>query len=105
MPLPPDLDEAASFVVHARVKASGTTNIPTWTVKSYFNEGDTLVSDTLAASTATTTWTEVTGTIAAADVPAGAQTLSCSLTPSAHTTNHIYMSALWFEYSRVKLTA
>jgi hypothetical protein len=104
MPLPPDLDEGAALVLHARVKGSGAVNIPTWTIKSYFNEGDTLVSDSIAASTATTTWTEVTGTIAAADVPAGAQTLSCSLTPAAHTTNHFYMSAMWFEYSRVKLT-
>lgn len=104
IPLPPDLNEAANLVIHARVKASGATNIPTWTVKSYFNEADTLVSDSLAASAATSTWAEITGTIAAGDVPSGAQTLTCSLTPAAHTTNHFYMSALWFEYSRVKLT-
>ncbi len=104
MPLPPDLNEAANLVLHARVKSSGATNTPTWTVKSYFNEGDTLVSDSLAASSATSTWGEITATIAAADVPAGAQTLTCSLTPAAHTANSFYMSALWFEYSRVKLT-
>jgi hypothetical protein len=105
MPLPPDLDDTANLIVHARVKASGATNIPTWTVKSYFNEGDTLVTDSLAASSATSTWGEITGTILAADVPAGAQTLTFSLTPAAHTTNHFYMSALWFEYKRKILTA
>lgn len=105
IPLPPDLNEAANLVLHARVKSGGATNTPTWTIKSYFNEGDTLVTDSIAASSATSTWAEVTGTIAAADVPSGAQTLTCSLTPAAHTTNEFYMSALWFEYSRVKLTA
>lgn len=105
LPLPPDLDEASSLVLHARVKANGATNIPTWTIKSYFNEGDTVVSDSLAASAATSTWGEITGTIAAADVPAGAQTLTFSLTPAAHTTNTFHISALWFEYKRVLLTA
>ena len=105
IPLPPDLDDAANLIIHARVKADGATNTPTWTVKSYFNEGDTLVSDTLAAGSATSTWAEITGTIALADVPAGAQTLTFSLTPGAHTSNTFHMSALWFEYKRKILTS
>ena len=73
-------------------------------MKSFFNEADSAVSDTLAVSAATSSYTEGTGTIAAADVPTGAQTLSIELTPASHDTDIFYLTSLWIEYTR-KLVA
>ena len=58
----------------------------------------------LAAGGATSTYAEVTGTIALADVPAGAQTLTIGFTPASHDTDKFYMTALWLEYTRSVLT-
>jgi hypothetical protein len=105
VPLPPDLDATANMVVHARVAASGATDTPSWTMESFFNEGDTKVSDTLAAGGATSTYAEITGTIALADVPAGAQMLTIGFTPASHDGNHFYMTGLWIECTRSILTS
>lgn len=102
-PLPPDLDVASDIVVHMRIVSGGTTDPVGFTVDSFFNEGDTKVVDT-SGTNQTTTWAEVTATIAAADVPAGAQTLTVGLTPVAHTTDTLAMSAVWIEYTKVLLT-
>lgn len=102
-PLPPDLDAGADIVVHMRVKSGGATDTPTIAADTYFNEGDTKVEDVSAAITASVT--EKTITIAAADIPAGAQTMSCELTPGAHTTDTVVITALWLEYTRTILTA
>ena len=48
---------------------------------------------------------EKTITIDAADVPAGAQTLTVELTPGAHTSDTIVMSALWIEFTGKTLTS
>lgn len=95
--LPPDLDDAADLVLHMRIKSAGTTDAVGFTSKAFFNEGDTVVEDT-GQTNQTATWAEKLLTIGAADVPAGAQTLSVALTPAAHTTNILYLSALWLEY-------
>lgn len=99
VPLPPDLDEASVVEVHLRAAMAGATDTPVISADSYFNEGDTKVEDDSAAITGTS-YAEYTITIAAADVPAGAQTLSCELTPGAHTTDILYMTAIWVEYTR-----
>jgi len=103
-PLPPDLDDAADVVVHIRAAMAGATNTPSITVDSFFNEGDTKVVDTIATITGTA-YAEYTGTIAAADVPSGAQTLTVGLTPGAHTTDALYISAIWVEHKKKILTA
>lgn len=103
VPLPPDLDVTAAIVLHMRVKMSDTNNTPTIASDSYFNEGDTKVEDVSAALDEN--WTERTITIAAADVPAGAQTLTVELTPGAHANDALYMSALWAECTRVLRTS
>lgn len=104
--LPPNLNDAADLVLHGRIACSATAlNIPSLTMASYFNEGDTAVADTMAASAATTTFAEVTGTIAHADVPAGAQTLTCKLTPGTHASAAWSLSALWLEYKSKVLTS
>ena len=99
VPLPPDLDEASAVEVHLRAAMAGATDTPVISADSYFNEGDTKVEDDSAAITGTS-YAEYTITIAAADVPAGAQTLTCELTPGAHTTDILYMTAIWVEYTR-----
>ena len=44
---------------------------------------------------------ELVATIAAADIPSGAQTVTIELTPKAHGTDTIYGTAIWLEYSRI----
>jgi hypothetical protein len=102
--LPPDFNTGANLVLHARIVSGGTTNAVGFTVDSFFNEGDTKVVDTTGTNQ-TTTATEVTATIALADVPSGAQTLTCGLTPVAHTTDTLALMALWLEYTRSTLTS
>jgi hypothetical protein len=98
VPLPPDLDEASNVEIHLRAYMAGATDTPVISADSYFDEGDTKVEDDSAALSATPA--EKTITIAAADVPAGAQTLSVELTPGAHTTDILYVTAIWLEYTR-----
>jgi hypothetical protein len=98
-PLPPDLDDAADLVLHVRIKSAGTTDAVGFTVDSFFDEGDTKVVDTTATNQ-TATWAEKIATIGAADVPSGAQTLTIGLTPGAHTTDIMYLSAVRLEYKR-----
>lgn len=102
VPLPPDLNVAADLVVHLRAKSGGATDTPVIASDAYFNEGDTKVEDVSAAIGAT--YAEKTITIAAADIPAGAQTLTVELTPGAHTTDTVVLSALWIEYTKTLLS-
>jgi hypothetical protein len=90
-------------VIHFRAKSGGATDTPTIASDAYFNEGDTKVEDVSAALGAA--YAEKTITIAAADVPAGAQTLTVELTPGAHTTDTIVLSAIWIEYIGQTLAA
>jgi hypothetical protein len=99
VPLPPDLDEAAVVEVHLRAAMGGATDTPVISADTFFNEGDTKVEDDSAAITGTS-YAEYTISIAAADVPAGAQTMSVELTPGAHTTDALYITAVWVEYTR-----
>jgi hypothetical protein len=103
VPLPPD-HSGGAVVIHFRAKMGGATDTPVVSADSYFDEGDTKVEDDSAAVTGTT-WTEYTITLAAGDVPDSAQTLSVELTPGAHTTDTLMISALWIEYTRTLLTA
>lgn len=101
-PLPPDLDVTADLVIHLRAKSGGATDTPTIASDAYFNEGDTKVEDVSAALGAA--YAEKTITIAAADIPAGAQTLTVELTPGAHTTDTVVLSAIWIEYTKQLLS-
>lgn len=104
VPLPPNLDDAADLVLHTRMRSGGTTNAVGFTVDSWFNEGDTKVTDT-SETNQTNTWEEKIATIAAADVPAGAQTVTISLTPVTHATDNMQLSAVWLEYKTKILTS
>lgn len=100
-PLPPDLDVTADLVIHLRAAMEGATDTPVIDADTFFNEADTKVEDASAAITGTS-YAEYTITIAAADVPAGAQTMSVELTPAAHTTDALYVTAIWIEYTRTE---
>lgn len=99
VPLPPDLDEASNVEIHLRAAMAATNDTPVISADTYFNEGDTKVEDDSAAITGAT-FAEYTITVAAADVPAGAQTMSVELTPGAHGTDILYVTAIWIEFTR-----
>jgi len=101
-PLPTNLDASSDLVIHFRAKSGGATDTPTIASDAYFNEGDTKVEDVSAALGAA--YAENTITIAAADIPAGAQTLTVELTPGAHTTDTVVLSAIWIEYTKKLLS-
>jgi len=89
------LDDTRDVLVKFLV-ASGTTDAFGITVESSFN-GAALASDT-ASDTATKSATAhiITATIAAADVPALAKTLTVALTPTAaHATNAYLLKGIW----------
>ena len=97
--LPPDLDTSANVELHLRAAMEDTNDTPTIAADTYFNEGDTKVEDASAAITGTTV-AEYTITIAAADVPSGAQTMTVELTPGTHANDDIYVYSAWVEYTR-----
>uniref|UniRef100_A0A6M3J4G4 Uncharacterized protein n=1 Tax=viral metagenome TaxID=1070528 RepID=A0A6M3J4G4_9ZZZZ len=103
-PLPPSLDTTADLVIHLRAAMASTNDTPTIASDVYFNEGDTKVEDASAAITGAT-YAEYTITVAAADIPSGAQTMTCELTPGAHGTDILYATALWIEHKAAILTA
>ena len=101
--LPPSLDVAADLVIHFRAKSGGATDTPTIASDAFFNEGDTKIEDVSSALGAA--FAENTITIDAGDIPAGAQTLTVELTPGAHTTDTVVLSALWIEHKNSILTS
>jgi len=101
--LPPNLDVTADVVLHLWAGKDADANTVTLASDSYFNIGDTKVSDVTA--TIAQTAAETTITIAAADVPAGAQTLTIELTPSAHAGDVLYMYSSSIEYTGALLTS
>jgi len=100
--LPPDFDASKDLELHARIASAGTTDAVALTLASYFSEADTAVADT-SESNQTTTFAEKVATIAAADIPNDPQILTCGLTPVAHTTDAMYLTGLWLEYTRYYL--
>lgn len=103
VPLPPNLDVTADLVLHMWCGKDANANTVTLASDAYFNVGDTKVEDVTA--TIAQTAAETTITIAAADVPAGAQTLTIELTPSAHAGDALYLYATWLEYTGILRTS
>ena len=102
--LPPRFDVASDLVIHIRAKMGGATDAPQIASDVYFNEGDTKVED-LSATGVGAAFAEETITIAAADIPAGAQSITIELTPAAHGTDALYVTAIWGEYTNTLLTS
>lgn len=97
--LPLDFDPTQPLYVKFRAAMGGATNTPTLSLDSYFNEGDTKVTDTSGAVTGTA-YATYTATIAAADIPADARAYSVDITPGAHAADTLLLTAVWLEYTR-----
>ena len=91
-------------VVGDEIVANAGTDAVGFTVDTFFNEGDTKVVDT-SGTNQTVTPAEVTTTIAAADIPSGAQTITMGLTPIAHGNDTMALFAVWIEYGKLTLTS
>ena len=98
VPLPPDFKTTDDLVLHLRTAKSADENTVTITSDVYFNEGDDKIEDVTA--TIAQAAGDTTITIAADDIPAGAQSVTIELTPSAHASDALYLYATWLEYSR-----
>lgn len=103
-PLPPGLDVAQDLLINIRAAMGGATDTPVISADTYFNEGDTKVEDDSAAITGTS-FAEYTITVAAADIPSGAQKITCELTPGAHTTDTLIVSSIQIEWKSIILTS
>jgi len=102
-PLPKDFDDSADLLIRIRSASESTNDTPVFSADTYFDEGDTKVSDDSDA--VSDTYADKTITIAAADIPTGARTVSVELTPGAHGTDALYVTAIWLEYKRKLLTS
>ena len=103
IPLPPDLDTTKDIVLHLYAGKDADANTVTLAADSYFMVGDTKVEDVTATIAQAAGETIIT--IAAADIPSGAQTLTIELTPSAHAGDALYLWATWLEYGKKILTS
>ena len=102
--LPPDIDVTADIVFHCRIASADTTDAVGFTVDWFLNEGDTKVVDTTTTNQ-TATYAEKVATLGNADIIAGSQTITIGLTPVAHGTDAMYMTAAWLEYTSVLKTS
>ena len=98
VPLPPDLDDAQPISFHMMAQMAGATDVPPFTIAAFFNSGDSDAGGATGALAAALG--EVSGSLAAADVPAFPGFLSLELTPSTHGTDAIDVFATWLEYSK-----
>ena len=104
IPIPPNIDVTADMVLHCRIASAGTTDAVGFTVDWFINEGDTKVTDTTGTNQ-TTSYAEKTATLGNADIGAGSQVITIGLTPVAHTTDIMYCTGIWLEYTGVLLTS
>jgi hypothetical protein len=98
IPLPSDLDRTQDIQIIFYAIASGDTDTITFDADSFFDTGDTKVED--ASNEAETTATVCVITIAAADVPDDAYTLSVELTPVAHTNDTVAIYSSYLSYTK-----
>lgn len=103
VPLPPDIDVTKDLVLHLLTKKDADANTVTLASDAYFMDGDTKVEDVTA--TIAQAFGETIITIAATDIPVGAQTVTIELTPSAHAGDALYMQGSWLEYTSKLLTS
>jgi len=102
--IPPDIDITADIVFHCRIASESTTDAVGFTVDWFINEGDTKVVDTTTTNQ-TATYLEKIAALGNADIGAGSQTITIGLTPVAHTTDKMFLSACWLEYTGILLTS
>lgn len=84
--LPPDNDTGQDMYVEFLCTMSGASDTPVLSLDTFFDKGDTKVEDDTTAVTGTTAKI-YSATIAAADIPINAFTMSLEVTPGAHGTD------------------
>jgi len=99
--LPVDFDGSSDLEVHCRMASGGTTDKAGFDIDAYFNEGGSKVEGAGEQAAASTTYEELVVTIAAEDIPTGAQTVTIELAPKVHGADAMYCTAIWLEYNRV----
>lgn len=98
--LPPFLDHTQNMTINVLAEMGGTTDSLVLAADTYFNSGDTKVEDNSGTVTGTTE-AVVSVTIAAADIPEGARTMTCELTPGAHANDTLVVHYVELLYSRL----
>lgn len=99
--LPGDMDTNQPLYLDVFGLMGGATDTPVIDIDTFFNVGDTKVSDATGAVTGTTAAT-YTATIAAADIPnADFLTVSIELTPGAHTTDTLEVHGIRLRGTRL----
>lgn len=96
--LPPDLDRTRDVVLHMRALSGGLNDSPVMDIDTFFDEGDAKVSD--ATDLIQDNIVNASATIAAADIPADATTMSLEMTPGAHASETLAVFATWITYTR-----
>ena len=95
--IPSHVEAGDMATVKVRIKAGGSTDTPTLAADLYINEGDTKVEYTTAAVSAA--YQELSIPIGGSNMPVNPRTLTCEITPGAHTTDTLVTSAIWVEFS------
>lgn len=95
--VPPHVSAGDVATIYVRIKAGGTTDTPTLAADLYVNEGDTKVEFTSAA--VSSVYQDLSFHIGGSNMPANPKTLTCEITPGAHTTDTLVLSAIWVVYS------
>ncbi len=102
--LPLDLDDAAAVTFDLWVKTDNTggggIDAATFTVNSSWNNG-AIVVDTATDGVPSETAHKITATIAAADIPAGAEFVNIQLVPAAHAADPTKLLAARLNFVRV----
>ena len=100
--LPGDMDTGPPLYFDVYAKMGGATDTPVIDLDTFFNVGDTKVSDATDAITGTS-MAVYSATIAAADIPNGQDflTVSIELTPGAHTTDTLVVHAIRLRGTRL----
>lgn len=95
--LPADLDITQDITIKLRAKMSGATDTPAMACESFFNEGDTKVSDSSGAFSSSLETETIT--IAAADIATDAAggVLNVELYPGAHANDTLALYTVWVE--------
>ncbi len=99
VPCPAHFDSSKNLELYTRIASGSTTDAVGFTVESFFDEADTLISDT-SATNQTATYANKLTTIGSADIPDAWSMLTVGLTPVAHGTDAMWMTGLWLEYSK-----
>ncbi len=101
VPLPPDFDPTQDLVLHIRGQVLGSDDEAVMSLDSFFNEGDTKVEDdSVAWNNDVSAIADRPITIAAADIPSNAATVSLELTPGTHATETLTIYSTWLTYKK-----